>query len=423
MSSNPIRSEPLKYPEIIGDQQYLLEHADLDVFTQVSLWNENPRIQVMQGITADIPTGEMNGTPVTESECEERLRISPGYDALKSDIRRRGQLTPIYVFKQAGDDGYTVFEGATRVTVLRELALSLKGKPEYDRYSRVKCKVIPPHAPEKDLMLLVAQIHVRGDGVRQWARFNQAKFIYEKTEGNPPLFSVDNLSQQLGKTHSWGYRLKNAYKFALLFIDHIDTPEAKGAAAKQFSTLEEISKATGFGKKVRADGSDGDELREEVFKMVNDNVFKEYRDARFMADFHANPEMWERLKSGEEHVANKLAKEISSGQSSVASRILGLPKQIENGLKSKPESVTEEHFNSLNESLRLVAAHLSGGLNTLRIGMNDFTEQAENAPLVHVKEVEMNEINRLKVAVEDLEHRKNRAQQTAQELSVDGSPD
>ena len=46
------------------------------------------------------------------------------------------------------------------------------------------------------------------------------------------------------KVRSWMSRLKNAYEFAQKFVDHLDAPEAQRIAAKEFSTLEEISKTT-----------------------------------------------------------------------------------------------------------------------------------------------------------------------------------
>ena len=77
-----------------------------------------------------------------------------------------------------------------------------------------------------------------------------------------------------------------------IWIDHgaivADGP-ADAVANNYLSTLEEISKSTGFGPKVREYGKhDADQLRNEVFQMVRAGVFQEYRDARFMKDFLAS---------------------------------------------------------------------------------------------------------------------------------------
>src|SRR5205814_5956155 len=96
-----------------------------------------------------------------------------------------------------------------------------------------------------------------------------------------------------------------------MYVLHFDDPDAQREAIEHFSTLEEISKSTGFGPKVREYGKhDADQLRNEVFQMVRAGVFQEYRDARFMKDFYDDPEKWALLKTREAGIADRLAQDV-----------------------------------------------------------------------------------------------------------------
>src|SRR5439155_314656 len=156
-----------------------------------------------------------------------------------------------------------------------------------------------------------------GTGVRSWGRFIEARFVYETVvgkDGQKPVMSVSDLASYMGKSASWVSRLKDAYQFAKKFVEHIDSPDADKLAVEHFSTLEEIAKCRDIGPKLKDyDNDTFHELRADVFDMVRKDVFKEYRDARFMREFHDDPEKWAQLKQGEKHIANKLASELKAG--------------------------------------------------------------------------------------------------------------
>ena len=123
---------------------------------------------------------------------------------------------------------YLVLEGSTRVTILRELSREEKGSPSDGKHQKVRAKILPPNFPIAHRVILLARIHVRGSGVRSWGRYIEAKFIYDATEGaagESAVLSVSDLANWMGKSNSWVSRLRDAYKFALQFVDHVDAKD------------------------------------------------------------------------------------------------------------------------------------------------------------------------------------------------------
>ena len=237
------------YFDRIGDREYRFLVRELDVFDDVTLWSENPRL---------IPylSPDQSESIPDEDEMQATLQRTKGYDSLKKSIEDLGQLEPVYV-KPSGGLKNLVLEGATRVTVLRDLYERNEGKPDQNQFRKVKVKMLPPQFSQEETAILLARIHVRGPGVRSWGRYVQAKFIYEKVEGTPPMFSLTEIAGHMGKSTSWASRLRDAYAFAKQFVEHVDSDEAEKLALSHFSTLEEISKSTGFGVRVKADTPKG----------------------------------------------------------------------------------------------------------------------------------------------------------------------
>ena len=198
-----------------------------------------------------------------EDKLEATLKQTNGYDTLKKSIEDLGQLDPIYVWPGDGPK-HLVIEGATRVTVLRDLYKRYEGRPNQGRFRRAKVKMLPPQFSERETAILLARIHVRGSGVRNWGRYVQAKFIYDHVEGDSALFNLTDIAAHMEKSTSWASRLRDAYKFAKQFVEFVDDDDAQKLALDHFSTLEEISKAAGFGARVKANTPEGDQLREEV---------------------------------------------------------------------------------------------------------------------------------------------------------------
>ena len=104
--------------------------------------------------------------------------------------------------------------------------------------------------------------------------------------------------------------------------------------AKKFSVLEEISKARVIGPQLRDYNNPAyDDLREEVFEIVKNNAFKEYRDARLLKEFHEDPNAWHQPKSGEKHIANKLARQVDNKSTDPKAKISGLPQLVRRAIE------------------------------------------------------------------------------------------
>ena len=388
---NPI---PDYYLERIGDQEYRFLARELDVFDDVCLWSDNPRL---------IPY--LSESVLDEEELEVTLQQTSGYDALKKSIEALGQLEPIYVWPSGGSK-HLVLEGATRVTVLRDLYRRYEGKQNQDTFRKVKVKTLPPQFSEKESAILLARIHVRGSGVRNWGRYVQAKFIYEKVEGNPPMFSLTDIAGHMGKSTSWASRLRDAYTFAKQFVEFVDNDDAEKLALDHFSTLEEISKATGFGVRVRANSSEGEQLRGEVFDMVKNDVFKEYRDARYMAQYYDDPEKWAVLKSHEPHAAHDIANQLRAGQTGINGKIAGLHGQLERAL-DRNEEFDDDVVDELQRCVNLLASRPTG-VGAFRLRLSQFTRGLQSASLEDIKSVTRDEYEDLQEGLEDFEHRLQR---------------
>ncbi len=390
------------FRERIGDREYELREEKLDIFNDVVLWNGNPRLT---------PQIAEDQTIASEEELESYLRMTNGYGTLSKSIADVGQMEAIYAWKRDDQQKHVVIEGATRVTILRELAR--KGPSYTDRFGTVMAKVLPPEFSVEERTILLAKIHVRGTGVRSWGRYIEAKFIYESVTpagpGQRPIMGMTDLARHMGKSLSWVSRLKDAYQFAQKFVEHLDSPDAARQAVQHFSTLEEIAKASGVGPKVRDYGNpEHDGLRTEVFEMVQNEVFKEYRDARFMKQFHDDPEKWALLKQGERHVANRLANEVRTGNASLRVKLEALPSQLERAIDREPDSVTEDDVENLRKALRVAETAVHPGINRLRLELLAFKKAAEGASLDDIKSVQPDDMEGFEEAIEDFKTRLNK---------------
>jgi hypothetical protein len=386
------------YHERIGDTEYEIIEQKLDVFSEVALWAKNPRLQPYVG----------TGTQFAgDTDLEKFLQQTNGYDTLLKSIADLGQMEAIYCWKGEGMDRYLTLEGATRVTILRDLARKHKNQPSAGRYNFVRAKILPAHFDEVARVILLARIHVRGSGVRSWGRYIEAKFVFDHTEtGQPGSMSVSDLAKHMGKSVSWVSRLRDAYKFARSFVEHIDNDQADTMAARHFSTLEEISKSTGFGPKVRDyDNPAAESLRAEVFDMVQKDVFKEYRDARFMRQFHDDPEKWAQLQQGGKHVAHKLATEISAGNTSLKAKIEGLEQQIARALEREPDAIDESDIEHLRKALELAESRIHVDVRPFQVALVNFTRALENASLEDVRVITRAQFDELQVGRGDLAER------------------
>jgi hypothetical protein len=395
------KPKPKVFREKIGHREYELREEKIDVFEELVLWPENPRLMPY--------LAQHGGAVDSEEQLENYLKTTGGYAGLEKSISDIGQMEPVYVWRRNDSAKFLAVEGNTRVTIHRELERKNKGKPTEGNFRRITAKVLPPEFTEEERAILLAKIHVAGTGVRGWTRYVDARFVHETVEGKnggKPLMTVSQLAEYMGKSISWVSRLKNAYDFAQKFVDHVDAPEAQRIAAKEFSTLEEISKAPSLGSMLRDYGNkEYDELRGDVFDMVRRNVFKEYRDARFLKEFHDDPEKWAVLKTGEEHAANRFANEIQAGNSNLKARIEAISASIRRSLERDPSSLADDDVDRLRDAVKVADSYINAGVSPFRLELARFTTALESVSLADIRAVAPGDMERFEEALGDFRER------------------
>lgn len=388
-----MKPKPKIYTERIGDREWELVEEKLDVFDDVSLWNANPRLQttVVPGVAS-------------EPELELALQASPGYDNLRKSIEDLGQMEPIYVWRSDDTSKYTVLEGATRVSILRELSRKHQAGAKQGKFRLVRAKVLPADFTDVERTILLARIHVRGSGVRAWGRYIEAKFIHEAVTdsgGRKALMNVTEMAAHMGKSVSWVQRLRDAYQFAQAFIDTTDSEDAVQIAATRFSVLEEISKATTIGAQLRDYKNPAyDDLRTDVFKMVRDEAFSEYRDARFMKEFHDDPDKWQQLKSGEKGIASKLAKEVHTNTSSPKAKVSAIEGQVHRAIDRGEANFTDEDIESLERAINAMQSQLHPGVKPVRVQLKRAAEAMSSVSKADVQDLSDEEVKNVRESFE-----------------------
>lgn len=388
--------KPRVIVERIGGKEWHLEERELDVFDEVALWNENPRL--LTYLTE-------GGAAASELELEQAVQRTRGYDNLRKSIEQIGQMESVYVWRKDPDVAYLVFEGATRVAILRELSRKRQSGPDAGRYRRVKAKVLPPEFGELERVILLARIHVRGSGVRSWGRYIEAKFIHDhvtvQSGQTAAMMLVTDMARHMEKSVSWVQRLRDAYEFGRHFVEHVDSDDAEQIAVEEFSVLEEISKAASIGPRLRDYANkEHDSLRGEVFDMVKNEAFSEYRDARFMKEFYDDPEKWAQLKSGEKGIAKKLAAEVKTSASGIKAKIASLEQHVQRVLDRGGEhGLAEEDIEALHRAESLIQQHLHPGVRPFRIALNTVTKALSEASLADVKSLDAAQVASLMEAV------------------------
>ena len=387
--------KPRIYVEKIGDREWELGEVDLDIYDGVTLWSDNPRLQTK------LPDGDI----YSEADLEAALRDTNGYDVLRKSINDLGQMEPIYVQRTEAGQKALVLEGATRVTILRELDRRNESGAKEGVFRRVKAKMLPATFGDRERAVLLARIHVRGSGVRAWGRYVEAKFIHDVTVGHgggPALMNVTQMANYMEKSVSWVMRLRDAYRFALAYIEHVDDDGgAERTAAKQFSTLEELAKARVIGSQLRDyDNTEHDELRSDVFDMVTNAAFKEYRDARFLKEFHDDPDKWDQLKSGEEGVAGRLALEIKSNASTVKAKIGAITQQVRRSLDRDEGDLGEDEVTALLQTAGDIESYLNPGVRPFRVQLRKFTTALSEASMADMKALQQDEVSEFREALD-----------------------
>jgi len=296
-----------------------------------------------------------------------------------------------------------VLEGATRTTILRDLNRTCSEKDK-GRYEKVRVKILPADFTAKERAILLAKIHVRGTGVRAWGRYVEAQFIHETVYGTgsvDPLMNSTQLAAYMGKSLSWVQRLRDAYAFASKYVEFLDNDEAEAEAAKNFSILEEASKAKTVGSLLKKyDDSQYDGLREDVFTMVRDEAFREYRDARFLGEFYANPIAWSELKSGEKHIASKLALDIKNNLNSPRTKLESTASMIQRAIDTDPNVFSDEDVNLLANALQAMRKAVNANTSEFRLSLAEAKNILLGGSANDIKDVQPHEVKELNDAVE-----------------------
>jgi hypothetical protein len=391
-----MKPKPRVYIEKIGAKEWELVEAKLDVEKEVALWSANPRLQT-----------SLMAAVASEAELEAALQRTSGYDALRRSISDLGQMEPIYAWRPDDTSKFIVFEGATRVAILRELDRKHQAGAKEGKFRWVRAKILPPDFGELERTILLARIHVRGTGVRAWGRYIEAKFIYEtieNREGRPALMNATDMAGYMEKSVSWVTRLREAYKFARKFVEHVDSEDAERLAAEHFSTLEEISKAAVIGAQLREyDNTKHDALRNEVFEMVQNEAFKEYREARFLKDFHDDPEKWSQLKSGEKHVASRLAVDVKTNSSSVKVKIATIEQQVHRAIERGEIEFGDDDIDTLQRAIGRIHDQIHPGVRPFRIALKGATRSLSECSMADVKALSLDDLSEFREAAEYFE--------------------
>src|SRR5690606_18419598 len=135
-----------------------------------------------------------------------------------------------------------------------------------------------------------------------------------------------------------------------------------------------------------------DELRQDVFDMVRNDVFKEYRDARFLKEFYDDEDAWAQLKSGEKHVANKLAQQTQHKSSSPKAKIAGLPQLVRRAIERGEDGFDDEDIASLQQTIDLIEDKVHDGVHPYRLALKKATRTLNRASRAYVVDLQPSDI-------------------------------
>jgi hypothetical protein len=138
-----------------------------------------------------------------------------------------------------------------------------------------------------------------------------------------------------------------------------------------------------------------DSLRHDVFEMVRNDAFKEYREARFLKDFHDDPDKWEQLKSGERHVATRLSTEVKSNASSPRAKISSIPLMIRRSIERGEADFGDEDIESLQLAMDYIGDQIHEGVRPFRIALKKMTRSLSEASMADVKALAFDELGTL----------------------------
>ena len=261
---------------------------------EIKLWAENPRIAHIVARFDKAPTDEDLMAAIKESGKHI-------YADLRRDIEKFGQSVPVFVkplYREGKKvESAIVYEGATRVAVLKELH---KRDPANGKFATVKAYMLPDNFSDKNLAILLANYHVKRALHRNpWDRYQIGSFLYREIEVEQ-RFTGTEMAEQMGMSPGWVSRHLVIYRFALEYRDFLESEQGLSAhdaetqTAEKLSLLEEAWKVKAF----RDRFDDDDEAKPTLFKWVFEKKFTDHRKIRAIDEIYANEHIRSEVDSG-----------------------------------------------------------------------------------------------------------------------------
>jgi len=269
----------------------------------IRLWPENPRIRHI--------LARIEGF-ASEEDVMAAIRASAPktYRDLHKDIEKFGQSVPVFVKSEHRDGGQvqvaTVYEGATRVTILKELH---RRYPRESRFLCVKTYMLPDSFSDQQLAILLANYHVKRALHRNpWDRYQIGAFLYEEID-RTGRFTGQEMAEVMGMSPSWVSRHLTIYRFALEYRDELEATygctatDAESETADKLSLLEEAWKV----KRFRDRFDDDPDAKPTLFKWVHEGKFTDHRKIRAIDDVYADERARREVEAGGTEAGDQVA--------------------------------------------------------------------------------------------------------------------
>ena len=153
-----------KNGRIINGNEYQTYIEDIDIY-KLKFYPDNPRVYSV--LNAD------EKTPSQDDIFKKMCQLE-SVKELKETIRNNGGLTdPIII--QAGTN--IVLEGNSRLAAYRLLHKQKDiSEEEKEKWSKIRCEVLPESITKTDILVLLGQYHVTGK--TNWDPYEQASYLY-----------------------------------------------------------------------------------------------------------------------------------------------------------------------------------------------------------------------------------------------------
>ena len=165
-------------------------------------YSQNPRIYSIVCQEKEEPTQE---------EIESKLKTMDHVKQLVQSIKANGGLIdPLIIQKIKGQ--YVVIEGNSRLAAYRLLA-----EKNIEKWSLVKCNMLPDFISEEEVFALLGEYHIIGR--KDWAPFEQAGYLWRRTKNYN--ISADRMATEMGLSSIKVNHFINVYNF-MVTHDEVD---------------------------------------------------------------------------------------------------------------------------------------------------------------------------------------------------------